>query len=210
MDRRQALTLVRAASILVVLAAIVAQAITLANANAFDWTRFFAYFTIQSNLIGVGVLAWLVVRRGRARSRNVELARGAAAVYLTVTFLVVIVLLGGVDVQLQLGWVDFVLHKLFPVVVVLDWIIDPPEIAIGYRDALVWLVYPIVWTVLTIIRGAYDGWYPYPFLDPARSGGYGGVVVTVIGVTIGFLVIAAALIALATARRRAVRNRVRA
>ena len=202
MDRRQALTLIRAASVVLVLAAIVAQAITLANAKAFDWTRFFAYFTIQSNLVGVAVLGWLVVRHGQARSRNVELARGAAAVYLTVTFLVVIVLLGGVDVQLQLAWVDFVLHKLFPVIVVLDWIVDPPRTAIRYRDALVWLVYPIVWTALTIIRGAYDGWYPYPFLDPVQSGGYGAVVVTVIGVTIGFLVIAAAMVAIAVARRR--------
>ncbi|MFI5198837.1 MAG: Pr6Pr family membrane protein [Candidatus Limnocylindrales bacterium] len=173
------MTIIRAASVLVVLAAIVAQAVTLLNANAFDASRFFAYFTIQSNLIGVAVFAWLVATRNRPRSKGLELARGAAAVYLTITFLVVIFVLNGVDVQLQLAWVDFALHKLFPVIVVLDWIVDPPGMPIGYRDALVWLVYPIIWTVLTVVRGAYDGWYPYPFLDPSMSGGYGGVAVTV-------------------------------
>ena len=60
------------------------------------------------------------------------------------TFVVVIVLLSGVDVQLQLVWVDVVLHKLFPVVVVLDWIIDPPIRRLSARDALLWLGYPLV------------------------------------------------------------------
>jgi hypothetical protein len=199
MARGQVPTIIRALSVALVLAAIVAQAVTLANANAFNPTRFFAFFTIQSNLIGVAAFAWLLAGRGAARSRGLELLRGAAAVYLTVTFFVVIFLLSGVDVQLQLGWVDFVLHKLFPVIVVLDWIIDPPTIRLTYRDALIWLVYPIAWTLLTIIRGAADGWYPYPFLNPA-NGGYGQVAVTVVAVTLGFLAIAAITVAIGNAR----------
>jgi hypothetical protein len=195
MERRQVLTVVRALSVGMVLAAIVAQAITLANAGVFDATRFFAFFTIQSNLIGVAAFAWLLASRSRRRSRGLELLRGAAAVYLTVTFFVVIFLLSGVDVQLQLGWVDIVLHKLFPVVVVLDWIIDPPTTRLTYRDALLWLAYPIAWTVLTLIRGAMDGWYPYPFLNPA-SGGYGQVAVTVVAITVAVLVIAAVAVVL--------------
>jgi hypothetical protein len=193
--------LVRIVSILVVLAAIVVQAKTLTDAGLFDPTRFFAFFTIQSNLIGVAALgAAMWVKQPRARS--VELLRGAAAAYLTVTFLVVIVLLSGVDVQLQLVWVDIVLHKLFPIVVVADWLLDPPHVRLALRDAAVWLVYPIVWIVLTLIRGGVDAahWYPYPFLDPA-NGGYAQVVVTVIGVTIGFLVIAAVYVWLANWRR---------
>ena len=140
------MTVVRAASVVLVLAAIVAQAIELANHGAFDPTRFFAYFTIQSNLIGVVAFALLVLGRGAARSRGLELLRGAAAVYLTVTFFVVIFLLSGIDVGLQLGWVDFVLHKLFPVIVVLDWIVDPPTVRLSPRDAITWLVYPLIWT----------------------------------------------------------------
>ena len=118
MDRRRILTLVRAGSIVLVVAAIVAQAIVLADAGAFDPTRFFAFFTILSNLIGVAAFAWLLVRGDRPRSRGLELLRGAAVVYLTVTFFVVIFLLSGVDVQLQLVWVDVVLHKIFPIIVV--------------------------------------------------------------------------------------------
>ena len=205
MQRGQILIVIRAASAVVVVIAIIAQAIELANHGRFDMTRFFAFFTIQSNLIGVAAFAWLIFNRSAARSRRLELLRGAAAVYLTVTFFVVIFLLSGVDVQLQLGWVDFVLHKLFPVVVVLDWIVDPPVSSLSYRDALAWLGYPLVWTGLTLIRGAADGWYPYPFLDPAH-GGYGQVALTVVAVVIGFFVVALATIALGNVQSRRAAN----
>ncbi len=201
MRQDTALTVTRAGSAVLVFAAMVAQASVLADANAFDATRFFAFFTIQSNLIGVAAFAWLVASRGRTRTRGLELLRGAAAVYLTVTFFVVIFLLSGVDVQLQLGWVDFVLHKLFPVIVVLDWVVDPPTYRLTLRDALLWLVYPLIWTALTLIRGASDGWYPYPFLDPA-NGGYAQVAATAVAVTVGFLVIAGIVVAVGNARSR--------
>ena len=202
MDRGQVLTVVRAVSVALVLVAILVQAITLANASVFDATRFFAFFTIQSNLIGVAAFIWLVARRGAYRSRALELLRGAAVVYLTVTFFVVIFLLSGVDVQLQLGWVDFVLHKLFPVIVVLDWLVDPPTMRLTYRDALLWVVYPLVWTALTVVRGAIDGWYPYPFLNPA-NGGYGVVAATVVAIIAAFFVFSAITIAIGNARGRA-------
>ena len=80
------------------------------------------------------------------------------------------------------------LHKLFPVIVVLDWLIDPPVTRLTFRQALVWLVYPLIWTAFTIVRGAIDGWYPYPFLDPA-NGGYGSVIVVSAAIFVGFLAI---------------------
>jgi hypothetical protein len=142
----------------------------------------------------------LLARGDRPRSRGLELLRGAAAVYLTVTFFVVIFLLSGVDVQLQLVWVDVVLHKIFPIVVVLDWIVDPPSTRMSFRDGLVWLAFPLAWTGFTLVRGAIDGWYPYPFLDPV-NGGYATVAVTVVAVTAGFGLIAAATIAIGNRTR---------
>lgn len=205
MERAQILTIVRLVSIVVVLAAVVTQAATLAANDAFNATRFFAFFTIQSNLIGVAAFVLLLATRDRPRTRALELLRGAAVVYLTVTFFVVIFLLSGIDVQLQLAWVDVALHKFFPIVVVLDWVLDPPTMRLSARDALLWLAYPLAWTALTMVRGAVDGWYPYPFLDPA-NGGYGQVLVTAIAITVGFFVIALATIGIANAmsQRRSV------
>src|SRR5512134_956399 len=107
MTRSHVLSAVRLVSIMLVIAAILVAALDLVGSGRFDPTRFFAFFTIQSNLIGVAAFAWLLRRRDGARSRGLELLRGAAAVYLTVTFFVVIFLLSGADVQLELAWVDF-------------------------------------------------------------------------------------------------------
>jgi len=190
---------VRAASIVLVLAAIAVALQSTRDAGTFNPTRFFAYFTIQSNLIGAAAFAWLLARGDRPRSRALELLRGAAAVYLTITFFVVIFLLSDVDVSLDLVWVDVVLHKVFPIIVVVDWLLDPPGIRLTPRDLPYWLVYPIVWAILTVIRGALDGWYPYPFLDPA-NGGYGQVAVTIVAITIGFVVVSLVVMALGNAR----------
>ncbi len=195
------LTLVRLVGVVLVVAAMVAQVKVGIDAGAFDPTRFFAYFTIQSNLIGIVALLLVLAARGGERSRGLELLRGAAAVYLSVTFVVVIVLLSHVDVGLQLPWVDVVLHKVFPVIVVADWLLDPPHQRLDIRDTLYWLIYPAIWVAVTLVRGASDGWYPYPFLDPA-NGGYGAVAVAIVGVLVGFLVLSALFVALGNARSR--------
>jgi len=44
--------------------------------------------------------------------------------------------------------------------------------------------HPVVWLVYTLVRGAFVGWYPYPFVD-VGSHGYGYVAVS--SVLIGLL-----------------------
>jgi hypothetical protein len=193
------LRIVRLGTIVLVVAAIIAPALDLASRGTFDPTRFFAFFTIQSNLIGVVAFAWLLATGGGPRSPTLDRLRGAATLYLTITFFIVILLLSGVDVQLDMVWVDVVLHKVFPIVIVLDWVLDPPRIRITIRDVLVWLVYPIGWAVLTVIRGALDDWYPYPFLDPA-NGGYGQVTIVIAAITLAFVVVGLIIRAVGNAR----------
>jgi hypothetical protein len=192
MNRLSALTQVRAFTGVLTLIAIGAQLKTTADANALNPVNFFSYFTIQSNLIGAAVLLYLAVRRGE-RSARVDWWRGAASVYLTITFFVVIFLLSTTDVGLQLPWVDFVLHKLVPVVVVADYVIDPPRVRLSISDGLLWLVFPLLWLAYTMIRGPIAGWYPYPFLDPA-DGGYGPVAVTVVAILVAGAVVCAAYV----------------
>jgi hypothetical protein len=171
--------LVRFGTAVLAIVAIAAQLKTLADVNRLDLVNFFSYFTIDSNILGILVLLVQAARPRWLRPIRYESIRGATTVYLTVTFVVVIALLQNVDVGLQLVWVDFVLHKLTPVVIVLDWLADPPQVPIQWRRALTWLAFPLIWLAYTLIRGAIVGWYPYPFLDPA-NGGYGQVAITVL------------------------------
>lgn len=184
------------------LVAIGAQLAVLAGAGGLNPVNFFSYFTVQSNLIGVVALL-ATAAAGRRRGRAIDWVRGAASVYLTVTFAVVILLLSNIDVGLQLGWVDFVLHKLFPVVVVADFLLDPPRARVSARDAGLWLAFPLAWLAYTMVRGPIAGWYPYPFLDPALNGGYGAVVVTIAVILVAGAVLCAVYAALGNGRRRA-------
>ena len=155
---------------------------TSAQKGVLDLANFFSYFTILSNVLAVVTLVGGAIRTGRA-SRAWDLLRGQAVVMMTVTLVVYAVLLADVDVNLQDQWVNIVVHRLFPIVVIVDWLIDPPASSISARDSLVWLAFPLVWTGYTLVRGALVDWYPYPFLDPA-NGGYGTVAAYVVGILI--------------------------
>ncbi len=195
MDRRLALAIFRGVVGIVVLAAIAYQAKVIIDTGLFRPLRFFAFFTILSNLFGAVLWLWLAARWRRTRTRTDDLLRGAATLYLIVTFVVVVLLLQGAELSLSDRFVDLVVHKLFPILVVIDWILDPPETDLRMRDVALWLIFPVIWLALTLIRGAVDAWYPYPFLDP-DNGGYRSVAYHVIVIMAGFLVIAGGIIAL--------------
>jgi hypothetical protein len=192
MDRRRILAIGRLAFGLLVLVAIAYQAKSLMDDGFFRPLRYFAFFTILSNLFGAVLFLVLAARWRATRTHTFDVLRGAAVLYLVVTFVVVLVLLSGAELQVAVPWVDFVVHKLFPLVVVIDWLIDPPSTDVRLRDVALWLVFPIIWLVVTLARGAVDHWYPYPFLDPA-NGGYRSVAYFVGMILAGFLVIGGAV-----------------
>jgi hypothetical protein len=107
----------------------------------------------------------------------------------------VVLLLEGAELSLSDRIVDFVVHKLFPVLMVVDWILDPPETDLRMIDVLLWLIFPLAWLAFTLIRGAVDNWYPYPFLDP-DNGGYRSVAYHVVAILAGFVVIAGIIVAI--------------
>jgi hypothetical protein len=171
------LALVRIGFALLTLAAIAFQAASLIGQGIFNPTRFFLFFTILSNLLASAIFLEGGRRQLAAAPPVPDLWRGLAVVVMTVTFIVFAVLLSDLQEQLQTNivWVDTVLHRVMPVAVMADWLIEPPHGPLTFRRALVpWSGPPLAWTAFTLVRGAFDGWYPYPFLNPA-NGGYGNV-----------------------------------
>lgn len=115
-----------------------------------------------------------------------------AGYYMTVT-LIVFALLSGTNVDMAIPWVNAVVHQLLPVVLIVDWLVDPPTIRLTNRQGLAWLIPPLVWILYTMVRGPIAGWYPYPFLDPA-NGGYGSVAVTTLVILAGGAVLCVILV----------------
>jgi hypothetical protein len=186
--------------------AIAAMAYQFAESAGTDSQKanFFSFFTIQSNVLGVAALFLLVLVPGERRTPLFDGARSGAVLYLAITGVVFALLLSGLqeDLQTSASWVDFVVHKLMPVVLVADWLVDPPRHRLPRWTVLAWLAYPLAWLGYTLVRGASVDWYPYPFVDVSELG-YGGVLARSVALAAG--IVGAGAVLLWAGNRRALR-----
>jgi hypothetical protein len=42
--------------------------------------------------------------------------------------------------------------------------------ALQWKHTFVWLIYPVLYVAFILFRGAFSGFYPYPFSDVSRLG----------------------------------------
>lgn len=192
MNRRLVLALLRAAFAALTIYAMAFQWTLAADATTLVPLNFLSYFTIQSNTIGAVVFLMGAARFRRPTTPGWDLVRGASALNMTVTYVVFALLLADTDVDVTHEWVNTVVHVLFPLVVMADWVVDPPANEVSLRGSLTWLVYPLAWLAYTVVRGPIADWYPYPFLDPG-NGGYGTVALYIVGIFVFGLVVATIL-----------------
>ena len=168
--------MVRLLFAILALVAIAVQLADLAGKGTLNPVSYFSYFTIESNLIAVAVLLMGAARWRADHTLTQDLLRGGAVVYMSVTCIVFTLLLSNTDVDTAIPWVNTVVHQLMPLVMVVDWLLDPPAARLTPRQGVLWLSFPLVWIVYVLVRGAIVGLYPYPFLNPA-NGGYQTVAV---------------------------------
>jgi hypothetical protein len=179
-----------------VVVALLTQFVQGRRSNGLQAENFFSYFTVLSNCAAAAVLAVLVVRPALAYAPRFALVRGAVTLYMVVTGLVYAVLLApaSADVGLTEPWVDAVVHEVAPILVLLDWLYDPPGRRLSVRAVAAWLIFPAVYLVYSLVRDPIANWYPYPFLDPDHgSNGYASVAVTSAAVLVTIIVLAALL-----------------
>jgi hypothetical protein len=171
------------------------------NGPGYAKGNFFSFFTIQSNIIAVAALFLLVLVPSERRLPWFDGVRSAAVLYIAITGVVFALLLAGLQEELQTTtpWVDFVVHKLMPVVLVADWLVEPPRHRLPWWTVLAWLAYPFAWITYTLVRGEIVDWYPYPFVDVSKLG-YGGVLGRSVGLAVGFAAAGAALLWLGNRR----------
>lgn len=152
-----------------------------------------SYFTNQSNLFFVVLIAAGLLL-GARRPAWFDDVRGAVAFYLAMTGIIYALLVAPLDELLRwdIGWTGIVLHRLAPVVAVLDWLLSLRRRAPSARRLLWWQLYPVAFLAGTWVRGGITGWYPYEFLDPTASS-WAQVLITTAVVLVAFLAIAAAV-----------------
>jgi len=172
--RESAVNIGRVAFGLLAAVALSIQGYHVATQNA-SISNFFSYFTNLSNIAGCLVLMAGGVLGLTGRRGVPDELRGAIVLYMTITGLIYALLLSDYDLGLLFPWVNNVVHRLMPLVYIADWLLAPPSRRLDRRTVLGWLAFPILYLTYSLIRGPIVDWYPYPFLDPARPGGYGRV-----------------------------------
>lgn len=82
-------------------------------------------------------------------------------------------------------WADQGLHTVVPGLALLWFIAFAPKAGLGPRAAALWLAWPLLYLAYALIRGAFTGFYPYPFVDVATLG-YGQVALNSAGFLVAF------------------------
>ncbi|WP_330256804.1 Pr6Pr family membrane protein [Nocardia sp. NBC_00565] len=99
------------------------------------------------------------------------------------------------------GWADDVLHRMMPIVMIVDWVPAPVASGVSGRPIAGRLVHPLVYGAYTLGRGPIVDWYPYLFIDP-RHQGYASMAVGLVVLVIGFGLLALAVAALGESNSR--------
>lgn len=129
--------------------------------------QFFSYFTILSNSL---VVLCYVSRGGRGYFGRAGV-QSAVALYIAVVGLVYALVLARLwsPTGLQFA-VDAALHYAAPVLFLGYWLLFVDKSALRLAAVPWWLIFPVAYCVYVLLRGAFTGLYPYPFLEADRLG----------------------------------------
>ena len=135
--------------------------------------RFFSFFTTLTNLLVS--IAWSAIvffsRTGLGKFFSKAATQTAVAVYISIVGIIYSLLLR--SVWNPNGWqkiADHWLHDAIPFLFIVYWIFFVSKTGIGWLAPIKWLIYPIVYIVYSLIRGACVHWYPYYFVDVDKLG----------------------------------------
>lgn len=175
-------------AVLVLLGFTYAGRIEVGDGNPFD---FFGYFTNQTSLITSCLLiaSGVLAIRGRAVPSWLALLRGVSTSCMIIVGVIYNTLVPGTGSAPP--WVSAILHVVFPVYVVLDWLLVGDRPRLPWRWLWLVLPYPLLWMLVVLVRGATDGWVPYGFLLPEN--GLASLALHVVGLLVA-LIAAAALV----------------
>jgi len=135
--------------------------------------RFFAYFTINTNILVALCLTFIgfsvKTNIGRFFSRPFTVT--AITVYIIIVGLVYNTILRTLWQPQGLQMiVDEILHSVTPILFILFWVIFTPTEDLKWKYAFSWLTYPAVYILYALTFGAITKFYPYLFVDVNRHG----------------------------------------
>ncbi len=130
--------------------------------------RFFSFFTIQTNILVAVCFTFLWLKPKSKCGLFFSKPKNTTAITLYITIVGLVY-----NAILRFLWaptgsqkvVDELLHLVIPILVLLYWILFVPKKTLEFKDIFPWLIFPAVYLVYTLVRGAFFSFYPYPFID---------------------------------------------
>ncbi|MGN8072745.1 Pr6Pr family membrane protein [Mucilaginibacter sp. SG564] len=155
-----------------------------------------SFFTIQSNLLA-GVCLWALLLQP-SNTLYIFFSRG----YVIAGICLYIIIVGLVyNIILRSLWhpaglfklADELLHSVNPLLFVIYWLFFTQKTKLKWTQSVNWLLFPFIYLIYTLSRGAITRSYPYPFIDVVKLG-YGRVLINSVVLLIVFLALGLLLI----------------
>ena len=148
------------------------------------------FFTVLTNLLVALTFTAIVLGR-----RVSPFWLGGVTLAIVLVGVVYTLLLRGL-VELSGGAVlaDIILHKIVPVAVPIYWLLFAPKGQLDWRNALLWMLYPLTYFAYAMVRGMIEDRYAYPFIDVAAHG-FTQVAINAAAIAAGFAAAGLAFVA---------------
>lgn len=163
-----------------------------------------SFFTIQNNfLVALAltlILLWPLSKWGKFFSTPSVL--GGLSLYIIIVCVVYQLILR--KEHTQYGWFRFcdeVFHSVSPPMFVIFWLVFITKDSLPWTKAFSWLIYPLIYFIYIIARGALTGYYPYSFIDGNKLT-YAQISVNFVLLLIAFLAIGSGLIGITRLARK--------
>ena len=168
---------------------------------------YFSYYTILCNTLIALCFTVLLLKPKSGLGKFFSTAKTltAIAVYITVVGITYNLILRFTWNPQGLQWVvDELLHVVVPVYFILYWFLFAPKAGLQWKNVFPWLIFPFFYLLYSLFRGAFSGFYAYPFID-VNALGYNKVLLNSAGLFFAFLVLSLLFVTIAKAMSRTVR-----
>jgi hypothetical protein len=179
--------------------------LTIGYANANGQTtlhgivHFISYFAIVANILVTAICAVTGFGPNVRNILTLPETHTAAAVYILIVMLIYALLLRNLwSSTAPQKFADQLLHYAMPALYLIFWVLFVPKSSLRFSDPFIWVVFPTVYLIYALLRGALTGDYSYPFID-ARALGPGQVATNTIMLTALFLGVGLAAVVLGRA-----------
>jgi hypothetical protein len=159
---------------------------SLAGDSIWDATiNYLSLFSVESNIAVAMVLTVpLIIKRGPLFDFfNATAIQAMVVMYSFMVFMIYDWVLHDLWVAEGIQFaLNYMLHNAIPLAYIVWWFNFSDKGRLQYWYSFPWLIAPIVYMSITLTRGWFTGFYPYPFIDVDRIG-----MATVLYNTIGML-----------------------